>query len=77
MATFTLYCFQDRKWIYTSKVTIPKNDTLDNSVKYGGLASFEVRGNHGIIVDRFGVVVATWDKMNGPVKFNTYYGNHY
>ncbi len=73
MAKFTIYCFDNRDWIRTATVT---TNSLTKSLESGS-ASFEIYGNHGIIVDKFGIVVATWDKARSKPKVNAYYKHNY
>lgn len=77
MAKFRFYAFDKKDWIWTA--TWDVEPSLLPAYVNHGQGSFDIRGDHGIIVDRFGTVVATFKGTNArkTFTFNAYYKAHY
>lgn len=73
MAKFRFYAFNKKEWIWGAEWNV-KGSELPEYVKYGQ-GSFDIRGDHGIIVDGYGIVVATFDGKK--FSFNPYYDHNY
>lgn len=77
MGKFTFYAFIKKDFVWTATWDVEAS-LLPEYVRYGQ-GSFDIRGDHGVIVDRFGTVVATYKGTNArkTFTFNAYYKAHY
>lgn len=73
MTKFRFYGFDKKDWVWGANWDV-EGALLPEYVQYGQ-GSFEIRGDHGIIVDRFGIVVATYKGKR--FTFNAYYDHNY
>lgn len=77
MAKFTFYAFIKKDFVWTATWDV-EGSILPAYINYGQ-GSFDIRGDHGIVVDRFGTVVATFKGTTAhkTFTFNEYYNAHY